>query len=76
MRAAAARLGGAHRRVDAEAAGDVVRRRDDAASLRVAADDERLRAQLRLLELLDRGEEGVEVEVGEDAHGTKAKVRP
>ena len=43
--AAAERLGRAHRRADAEAPRDVVRRRDDAAAARVAADDERPRAQ-------------------------------
>ena len=66
--AAPERLGRAHRRADAEAPGDVVRRRDDAAALRVAADDERLRAQRRVFELLDGGEERVEVEMGEDRH--------
>ena len=39
MRAAADRLRRAHRRVDPEPARDVVRRRDDAAPARVAADD-------------------------------------
>ena len=66
MRAAAQRLGAAHRGVDAEAARDVVRGRDDAAPARVAADDERLRAELRVLELLDGRVERVEVEVRDD----------
>ena len=57
--------------MDPEPPGDVVRRRDDAAASWVAADDERLRAQLRLLELLHGGEEGVEVEVGDNAGGTR-----
>jgi hypothetical protein len=52
--------------VDPELARLVVRGRDDAASVRIAPDDERLRAQLGALELLDGGEEGVEVEVSED----------
>jgi hypothetical protein len=52
--------------MDPEPASDVVRRRHDTASARVAAHDERLRPQLGLLELLDRGEERVEVEVGND----------
>ena len=58
VRAAAERLGAAHRRVDAELPRDVVRGRDDTTTARVAADDERLPQ-----ELLDRCEEGVEVEV-------------
>ena len=36
--------------------------------MRVAADDERLRSQVRLLELLHGGVEGVEVEMGQDRH--------
>ena len=65
-RAAAQRLGAAHGRADPVAAGNVVRGRDDAAAVGVTADDERLRAQLGPLELLDRREERVEVEVGDD----------
>src|SRR6185436_3831728 len=63
--AAAQRLGAAHRRVDPETPRRVVRRRDDSASLWVPADDERLAAQLRLLELLHGGVERIEVEMGE-----------
>ena len=66
VRAAAKRLGAAHRRVDPVPARHVVRGRDDAAPVRVASDDERLRPQLGLLELLDGGEERVEIEVGDD----------
>ena len=55
--------------------GRVVRGRDDAAPVRVAADDERLRPQRRILELLDSREERVEVEMGEDRHADKATVR-
>ena len=73
-RAASERLGRAHRGVDAELPRDVVRGRDDAAAVRVAADDERLLAQLGVLELLDRGEERVEIEVREDRHRGKATV--
>ena len=75
--AAAERLGRAHRRADAEAPRDVVRRRHDAAAARVAADDERPRAQRRVLELLDGGEERVEIQMGEYPHDPpKATVRP
>src|SRR4029450_2489698 len=59
-------LGAAHRRMDPEPAGHVVRGRDDAASMRIAADDKRLRAQRWILELLHGGEEGVEGEVRDD----------
>ena len=55
--------------------GGIVRGRDHAAPVRVAADDERPLAQRRILELLDRGEERVEVEVGENPHPRKATVR-
>ena len=48
--------------------------RDDAAAAWVPADDQRLRPQLRALELLHGGEEGVEVEVAED-HETKPRDR-
>jgi len=34
--------------------------------VRVAADDERLPPQGRIFQLFDRGEEGVQVEVGDD----------
>src|SRR4051794_15687443 len=64
--AAAQRLRTAHRGVDAEFPRLVVGGRHDAAPVRGAADDERLRAQLRILELLDGGEERSEVEVGDD----------
>ena len=66
LRAAAQRLRARHRRVDAEAAGDVVRGRDDAAAAWVAADDERHRLQRRVFELFHRGEERIEVEVRDD----------
>ena len=61
--------------MDAEPPGDVVRRRDDAAPLRVAADDERLLAQLGILELLDGRVERVEVEVRDDAGDGHANKR-
>src|SRR5919108_4371637 len=66
VRAAAERLGAAHGGVDPEATGGVVRSGDDAAAVRVAADDEWLRAELGVLELLHGGEERVEIEVRED----------
>ena len=82
-RAAPTRLCARHRRVDAEAPCDVVRRRDDAAAVRVAADDEGDGAQLRILELLDGGEECIKVEVrddheseGREAGGGRVDVRP
>jgi hypothetical protein len=52
--------------MDAVTARDVVRGRDDAAALRIAPDHERPAAQGRILELLDGGEEGIEVEVRND----------
>src|SRR6185436_481535 len=67
MRAPPERLRTRHRRVDPELARLVVRGRDDAATARIA-DDERLRPQLRLLELLDGREERVQIKVGDD-HG-------
>ena len=76
LRAAAQRLGGAHRRLDAEAAGDVVRRRHDSAALWVAADDQRLRPQRGVFELLDGGVKGVEVDVSENRHGWNGTVPP
>ncbi len=65
-RAAAQRLRARHRRADAVAPRDVVRGRDDPASVRITADDERQAPELRVLELLDGGEEGVQVEVRDD----------
>ena len=58
------------------APGDVVRGRDDAATLRIAADDERSRAERGLLQLLDRGEERIQVDVGEYRHLPNATVPP
>ena len=75
-RAASERLRAAHRGVDAEAARDVVRGRDDAPAVRVAADDERLSPQLGLLQLLHGGEERVQVEVGENRHDSNHAGRP
>ena len=72
-RAASQRLCAAHRRADPEPARDVVRGRDDPAAARIAADDERTGPELRLLELLHRGEEGVQVEVGENRHGVNLR---
>ena len=74
VRAPAQRLGAAHGRPDAELTGGVVRGRDDPTAARIAADDERPRAQLGLLELLDRREEGVEVEMRDD-HASAAGER-
>src|SRR3990170_406443 len=66
--AAPERLGRTHGRVDPEAAGDVVGGGDDSTAVWITADDERPLSQLGILELLDGGEERVEVEVGEDRH--------
>jgi hypothetical protein len=60
--------------VDAELASLVVRGRDDAAPLRVPADDERLRPQVGVLQLLHGGEESVQVKVPDD-HETKPRDR-
>ena len=60
--------------MDAEAARDVVGGRDHTAPTRVAADDERLRAERRILELLHGGVERVEIEVGND-HTNKCTGR-
>ena len=59
--------------MDAERARGVVRRRDHASAVRVAPDDERLLAELRILELLHRGEERVEVDVSENRHRGQAR---
>ena len=75
-RAAAQRLGARHRREDAVPPRRVVRRRDHAAAVRVAADDERAPAQLGALQLLHGGEEGVQVEVGDDHGLTRLSGRP
>jgi proteasome accessory factor C len=69
VRAAPQRLGRAHRRADAVPARLVARRRHHTPPARVAADDDRLAAKLRALELFDRREERVEVEVRDD-HGS------
>ena len=63
LRAAAQRLGAAHRGVDPELAGLVVRGRHHPSAVWVSADDQRLRAQVGILELLDGCEEGIEIEV-------------
>ena len=75
LRAAADRLGRAHRGVDAEPPRNVVCGGDDATAMRVAADDQRLRPQLGILQLLDRRVEGVEVEVRDDAGDSHAAKR-
>src|SRR3989304_7520489 len=57
-----------HRRVDPEGPRSVVRRRDDASAVWIAPDHEGSLAELGVLELLDRGEERVQVEVSENRH--------
>ena len=66
VRAAAERLCGRHRGVDPEATGEVVAGRDDSPALGVAPDDQRYPSQRGVLELLDGGEERVQVEVRDD----------
>ena len=70
MRAAPQRLGAAHRGMDPERPRGVVRRRHDAAPAGVSAHHEGLVAELRMLQLLDRGEERIEVEMRDDLRGT------
>ena len=74
--AAAERLGCAHRRADTEPPRHVVGGRHDTAPVRVAADHQRLLAELGILELLDGGEECVEVEVREDRHERRLGTCP
>jgi hypothetical protein len=60
--------------MDAELARLVAAGADDAARVRVAADDHGLAAQLRMVALLDRREERVEVDVDDgQAAGLMAK---
>ena len=73
-RAAPERLRGRHRRMDPERARDVVRGRDDAAAVRVAADDQGNRAQGWVFELLDRGEERIQVEMRHN-HAGRVEMR-
>src|SRR4051812_28825410 len=74
MRAAAKRLGGRHRRMDPERAGDVVRCCDHTATVGVAADDQGKGAQGRVLELLDRGKKRIQVEMS-DNHVGRLEMR-
>jgi uncharacterized protein with von Willebrand factor type A (vWA) domain len=74
MRAASQRLGAAHGGMDSKPSRDVVRGRDDAASAGITAHDEWLRAELRVLELLDARVERVEIQVRDD-HGNKSTGR-
>ena len=76
VRAPAHCFGAAHRRVDPELACEVVRRRDDASPTRVASYDERHAPQRRILELLDRGVERVEIEVRDDHRKTPIRTPP
>ena len=70
MRAAPQRLGAAHRGMDPVLPRGVVRRRHDAAPAGVSAHHEGLVAELRMLELLDRGEERIEIEMRDDLRRT------
>ena len=75
-RAAPVGLGRAHRRADAEAPRLVARGGHDAAAARIAADHERLAPQLGPVELLDGGEERVEVEVRDHARRVRTGEVP
>ena len=67
MRTEPAGLAQGHRRMNAEHPGLIARRADDATIVRpAAADDDRLAPQLRVIALLDRGEERVEIDVEDD----------
>ena len=66
--AAAGGLGHGHRRGDAEGAGLVGGGRDDAPAV-AAADNDGTAGQLGVLEELDRGEEGVHVDVDDGGGG-------
>jgi len=68
------RLRRAHRRVDAELAGRIVRRRNNPAAVRISAYYERARAERGVLEFLDGREERVEVKVGDD-HAERLSTR-
>ena len=57
-----------HRRVHAERARPVARRRHDASSVRLAADGERLTAKRRVIALFHRRVEGVHVDVKNPPH--------
>ena len=77
VRAPRPRLAGRHRRAHAVPP-RLVRRRGHHAAAADAADDDRLAAQRRLVALLDRGEERVEVEVEHrrvGAHGRNVLAR-
>ena len=67
LRAPAQGLRTGHRGLDPEPPRLVVRRRDDSASVRISADDKRVCTELAL-QLLDGGEEGVQIEVPENDH--------
>jgi hypothetical protein len=56
--------------VDPKLARGVVRRRHDTASAGVSAHHERLVAKLRMLQLLDRCEERIEIQVRDDPRRT------
>jgi hypothetical protein len=56
--------------VDPVPACGVVRGRHDATAARVSTDHERLLAELGVLQLFDRREEGVEIEMRDDSRWT------
>ena len=68
-------LGHGHRRGDAEGAGLVGGGRDDAPAV-TAADDDRAADQLGVLEELDRGEEGIHVDVDDGGGGVIVSPGP
>ncbi len=68
MRTSSKCLRDRHRGVNPEFARLVTRRADDAASLRrIGSDDNRFSTEIRVVELLDRREEGVHIDVHYDS---------
>ena len=72
LRAQPERLRHGHGRVDAERAGGIRARRDDAALFRPPADEQRQAAPLGVEQLFDRGVKGIQVEAQDDARSGHA----
>ncbi len=63
IRAEGQRTGHGHGRVDAKSAGFVGSGGNDAPVLRPAADEQRFARQVRILQHLDGGEEGIQIQM-------------